>query len=224
MRWLIVGPYPPERGSGPDAAAAFVAARLGVGDTVHTLSPRPSAAHVHQPVEGARSLWLLRRIARRERAGGLWLRVEPGILLRPGVDRWRAFIERVALAFLLRHFSTSVIDVGDVGLLPGGRAGRIVFSSATRFVAHAEPVSAALVANGAPPSKVELAVDDLPATSPAGLPGLGHRPRREPPDLPPPIGLRGLPGVRADIEAAIRARARQVEVVGGHAAGPAIDQ
>ena len=136
MRWLIVGPYPPEQGSGPAAAAAMVAERLAAGDSVHAVSPRPSAAHVHRPLAGLRGIWALARLARRARARGLWLRVEPGILLRPGTGRAQALIERFALAAVLRRFDTSVLDVGDVGLLPGGHAGRPLFGAATRFVTH----------------------------------------------------------------------------------------
>ena len=104
MRWLIVGPYPPEQGSGPAAAGAMVAQRLAAGDTVHAVSPRPSAAHEHLPLGGVRAMWALARLARVQRTTGLWLRVEPGILLQPGLDRRRGLAERVALVALLRRF------------------------------------------------------------------------------------------------------------------------
>jgi hypothetical protein len=51
-RWLILGPYPPERGAGARAAAAFAAQRLAAGDDVTVISPRPTAAHEHAPLEG----------------------------------------------------------------------------------------------------------------------------------------------------------------------------
>lgn len=203
MRWLIVGPYPPEQGSGAAAAEAAVRERLASGDTVHAVSPRPSAAHVHQPLEGVRAMWSLAGIARAQSAEGLWLRVEPGILLRSGTDRRQALLERMALGRLLRRFTISVLDVGDLGLLPGGRAGRPVFAAASRFVTHSPQATATLIANGAPAAKVtELAAttDDRPPASPAQQ-VVG------PIDYPEPTVLRDLTGTRGAIEAAVRTRA-----------------
>ncbi len=208
MRWLIVGPYPPEQGSGPAAAAAVVAERLAAGDTVHAISPRPSAAHEHQPLAGVGAMWALARRARALGVEGLWLRVEPGVLLQPGTDRRRALLERAGLALLLRRFTTSVLDVGDVGLLPGGRAGRPVFAAASRLVAHSEAVAATLVANGAPPDKVTL-LDDGPLAAP-GAPAGAATPVG-PVDYPEPVVLRDLPGTRAGIEAAMRTRAAEMQ-------------
>jgi hypothetical protein len=205
VRWLVVGPYPPEQGSGPAAASAFVADRLASGDTVHAVSPRPTAAHDHRPLDGLPAIWGLARSARTERADGLWVRLEPGILLRHGTSRGRALVERAALALLLRRFTTSVVDVGDVGLLPGGRAGRPVLAAATRFVTHSEQATATLLANGAPAAKVTQA-DDAPAPvgqGPAAAP-MG------PVHYPEATALRGLTGDRAAIEAAVRARAEQL--------------
>jgi hypothetical protein len=206
VRWLIVGPYPPEQGSGAAAAATMVRERLADGDSVLAISTRPSAAHLHLPLDGVRAMWELARIARAERAGGLWLRIEPGILLRPGTDRRRALLERLALARLLRRFETSVLDVGDVGLLPGGRAGRPVFAAATRFVTHAEQATATLIANGAPPAKV-VQVDD--GRQPAVVEGAATI-LAGPVAYPPPVVLRDLPGTRREIEAAVRARAAEL--------------
>lgn len=207
MRWLIVGPYPPEQGSGAAAAAAMVAERLTAGDTVHTASPRPSAAHVHLPLDGVRSMWTLSRLARTERAEALWLRVEPGILLRPGGGRRRALLERIALSALLRRFDTSVLDVGDVGLLPGGRAGRPVFSAASRFVTHTAQAAATLVANGVLPAKVLLldlgGADGHPST-------VAPHERTPPVTYPDPTVLHELKGTRLSIEVAVRARAAQL--------------
>ena len=204
-RWLIVGPYPPEQGSGADHAAAVVEERLANGDTVHVVSPRPSAAHTHLPLDGARAMWALGRLARAEGADALWLRIEPGILLRTGTDRRRALLERMALAGLLHRFGTSVLDVGDVGLLPGGRAGRPVFRAATAFVTTSEQATATLIANGARPAKIIQVNEGMPSGPADGL-----RPLRGPVDYPEPSVLRDLAGTRASIEAAIQARAAEL--------------
>jgi hypothetical protein len=161
-------------------------------------------------------MWALAQLARREGADGLWLRVEPGILLQPTTDRRRALVERLTLAALLRRFRTSVLDVSDVGLLPGGRAGRPVFAAATRFVVHTEAAAATLVANGAPADKVVSALEpDIDAVvSPRGAP---PRPTG-PVDYPDPIVLRGLSGTRLAIETAMRARAEQLRAARAAAA------
>jgi hypothetical protein len=221
-RWLIVGPYPPERGSGAEAAAEFVAERLAAGDTVHAVSPRPTAAHVHHDLDGLRGLRTLWQIARQQRAKALWLRVEPGIVLRNGVDRRRALIERVVLALLLRRFETTVLDVGDIGLLPGGRAGRPVLVAASRFVAHREQDAAALIANGAAEDRIEkrftagkadraMPLTDAPAIETA------------PADYPAPTALLDLPADRSAIEAAVRHRADQLRQARADAAAAVIE-
>lgn len=202
MRWLIVGPYVPEQGSGPSAAAAAVAERLAAGDTVHVISPRPTAAHAHMSLTGVRAMWALAKLARTEQADGIWVRVEPGILLQPGTGRRQALTERLSLSVLLGRFTTSVLDVGDVGLLPGGRAGKPVFASATRFETHSERDTATLIANGAPTAKVtQLDAGRTPASTSEVVE------RRGPVTYPPPEVLRDLPGERHAIEAAVRARA-----------------
>lgn len=206
-RWLIVGPYPPEQGSGAAAAEAVVRERLAAGDTVHAVSPRPSAAHVHQPLEGVRAMWSLARTARAQGADKLWLRIEPGILLRSGTDRRQALFERMALGLLLRRFDVSVLDVGDVGLLPGGRAGRPVFAAATQLVTHDPRVTATLVANGAPAAKVT----ELVAATDDGPPASRTQPAHRPVDYPEPSVLRDLAGARGAIEAAVRARAAELQ-------------
>lgn len=206
-RWLVVGPYPPEQGAGPAAAAAFVAEQLATGATVHAVSPRPTAAHEHLQLDGLRGVLALRRLAKAQRADGLWLRVEPRILLRSGVDRRRALVERGALALLLRTFTTSVLDVGDASLLPGGRAGRPVFATASRFVTHRRADADALIASGAPPAKVALVGDELPGGA-APLPDASHPPASV--AYPEPAGLRDLSDSRAEIEAAVRDRAAQL--------------
>ncbi|MGH9276319.1 MAG: hypothetical protein ACRDZU_16865, partial [Acidimicrobiales bacterium] len=169
-----------------------------------------SAAHLHLPMDGVRAMWTLARLARTERADALWLRVEPGILLQPGTDRRQTLLTRMALAMLLRRFETSVLDVGDVGLLPGGRAGRPVFAAATRFVTHAEAATATLIANGAPAAKVTQVGVLEPATA-----GSRERPVEpsSPVDYPEPSVLRDLTGTRTSIEAAVRARAAELHAV-----------
>jgi len=207
VRWLIVGPYPPEQGSGAAAAAAFVAERLAEGDAIHAVSPRPTAAHEHLPLEGLAGIRAVWRVSRAEAAEGMWLRVEPGILLRHTVDRRRGLLERTALALLLRRFGHSVLDVGDVGLLPGGRAGRPVLAAATRLVAHTPNDADVLIANGAAPQRIELAGTDDGTNAPSARAVVVERPA---PDYPAPTVLEDLPGARAGIEAAVRARAAQL--------------
>ncbi len=214
MRWLIVGPYVPEQGSGPAAAAAAVAERLAAGDTVHVVSPRPTAAHAHLPLGGVGAMWALAKVARAERADGIWVRVEPGILLQPGTGRRQALTERLALSVLLGRFTTSVLDVGDVGLLPGGRAGKPVFAAATRFETHSERDTATLIANGAPTAKVtqlEAGRPPMGTPEPAGRVG--------PVSYPPADVLRDLPADRTAIEAAVRARAEQLQAARASSAG-----
>ena len=228
MRWLIVGPYPPERGSGADAAAAFVAERLADGDTVHAVSPRPTAAHVHHDlagIGGVRTLW---RVARQQRTDGLWLRIESGMVLRAGTDRRRALLERAALALLLRRFEASVLDVADVGLLPGGRAGRLVLGAASRFVVHREQDGAILVANGAPVARIEHPAA-TGGSAPVALVAGGPTAEPVPADYPPPSTLLALPADRGAIEAAVRHRAEELraaraaaEAAVSHSAGPTV--
>jgi ubiquinone/menaquinone biosynthesis C-methylase UbiE len=210
VRWLIVGPYVPEQGSGAAAAAEFAAERLAAGDTVHAVSPLPSAAHEHVSLEGLAGIRAVWRLARVEQADGLWLRIESGILLRRTLDRRRALMERAALALLLRRFDTSVLDVGDVGLLPGGRAGRPVLAAATRFVVRAPKDAEALVANGAAAERIkQVGSGD---TAERAVPVDGPEP-----DYPAPTALHDLTGPRAAIEAAVRARAAELRTARGHA-------
>ena len=204
MRWVILGPYPPERGEGAALAAAEVARRLDAGDEVTVISPRPSAAHRHRPLVGPSALWSLHA----DVAGfdGLWARVEPGMLLTRDPSRPDALLERVLLRRLLRRVARSVLDVGDAVLFPGGRAGGLVFSAVSELIVHSAADEQRLLAGGAPRAKVTL----VPPMSVAG-PSVGQAVSEllPPEDVPPPDGLRGLqPGAdRATIEAAVRARA-----------------
>lgn len=207
-RWLVVGPYPPERGTGADAAHAFVEQRLRAGDHVHVLSPRPTAAHEHAALEGVHGLRALWDVARSQGAEGIWLRVEPGIVLRHGVSRWRGLAERAALVLLLRRFRERIFDVGDVGLLPGGRAGRPVLAVATRFDTHRAADADALVLHGADPARLHRGTDADVRRSPG---------RAVPAEAqvasvayPPPDVVRDLPADRASLQAGIRARAEQL--------------
>lgn len=207
-RWLVIGPFPPERGTGAEAARTFVEERLRAGDHVHVVSPRPTAAHQHAPLDSFGGLKLLREIAIAQRADGIWLRIEPGIVLRPGTNRRRGLAERVALALLLRRFRERIFDVGDVGLLPGGRAGRPVLQAATRFVTHRAADADALVLHGADPARVHRAgdADPGPTPTPGGAPPIATTPVSYPPaDL-----VRDLPAERQAIEEAVRARAEQL--------------
>lgn len=212
-RWLVVGPYPPERGTGAEAARTFVEERLRAGDHVHVVSPRPTAAHQHAPLDSFGGLKLLRDIAAAQRADGIWLRIEPGIVLRPGTDRRRGLAERAVLALLLRRFRERIFDVGDVGLLPGGRAGRPVLQAATRFVTHRAADADALVLHGADPARVHRAGDVEPAPAPEGAAPFVT----EPVSYPPADVVRDLPAEREAIEAAVRVRAEQLAAARGAA-------
>lgn len=205
-RWLVVGPYPPERGTGAEAARTFVEERLRAGDHVHVVSPRPTAAHQHASLDSFGGLKLLREIAIAQRADGIWLRIEPGIVLRPGTDRRRGLAERAALVLLLRRFRERIFDVGDVGLLPGGRAGRPVLQAATRFVTHRAADADALVLHGADPERVHRAGDAEPAPATESTAPVVT----EPVAYPPADVVRDLPAEREAIEAAVRERAEQL--------------
>lgn len=208
-RWLVVGPYPPERGTGADAAHAFVQQRLRAGEHVHVLSPRPSAAHEHAALEGVHGLRAVWDAARAQQAEGIWLRIEPGIVLRHGVSRQRGLAERAALVVLLRRFRERIFDVGDVGLLPGGRAGRPVLAAATRFDTHRTGDADALVLHGADPSRLHRHTDADVHQAPVDASSSPE----EPPAVvtyPPPDAVRDLPADRESLQAAIQARAEQL--------------
>src|SRR3546814_19508755 len=121
VRWLIVGPYVPERGSGPDAAAAFVAERLAAGDTVHVVSPRPTAAHVHHALDGLAGIQALWQIARAQSCDGLWLRVESGLVLHAHTDSRRALVALALPAILPRRLHQPILDLATVCTLPRPR-------------------------------------------------------------------------------------------------------
>jgi hypothetical protein len=210
VRWLIIGPYPPERGEGARAAAAMAQDRLDAGDVVHAVSPRPSAAHEHRPLLGRRALWDMAELMRR--ADGLWLRLEPGVALTWQPPRHEAILERLLLRRVLRRAGTSVIDVGDVGMLPGGRAGRLVLDKVGMLVVRSDSDRRTLVANGAEPGRIELR--EALAVAPQSPTPAPERPTAQepPPSLPPAdelLALRADAG-REGIEAAVRARANAV--------------
>ena len=203
MRWLIVGPYPPERGRGAADAAAFVEERLDAGDEVHVVSPRPSAAHEHRDLVGVDALRWLARSARDH--DGVWIRIEAGIAFTREPPRWTAVLERFLLGRVFRSVGRSVLDVGDVSMLPGGRAGSLVFGPASEVVAHSAVDRDALVASGA--SRVRIA--DVPRTSPPPADDVSPPAVDpvEPVDLPPMATL-AADADRGEIEAAVRTRAR----------------
>lgn len=200
MRWVIVGPFAPERGDGPDAAVAAAAARLRAGDDVLTVAPRPSAAHLHQPLVG-RSGW--RRLAQLLEPGdGLWVRLEPGVLFTRTPGRVEALVERAGFRWAVRRCRRVVVDVGDVALLPGGRAGALAFAAIDELVAHSEADRQALLAAGARPDALAGPQrPDAPDESADGL--LEARPAA------PPLGPVVLPpgAGREAIEQLVRARA-----------------
>lgn len=206
-RWLVVGPYPPERGTGADAARTFVEQRLRAGEQVHVVSPRPTAAHAHAALDGLPGLRVLWDAARTHGADGIWLRVEPGIVLRHGTTRWRGLAERAALVLFLRRFRQRIFDVGDIGLLPGGRAGRPVLAIATRFDTHRAADADALVLHGADPARLHR---DTDADSPPAAPGRPASRPVGPATYPPPDVVRDLPADRDALQAGIRARAEQL--------------
>ena len=216
MRWVIIGPYLPERGEGALAAAAMVRGCLDAGDVVHVVSPRPSAAHEHWPLVGRRAIWDMAELVRG--ADGLWLRVEPGIALTRQPSRQEAIFERALLRRVLNRVRTSVIDVGDVGMLPGGRAGRLVLDKVGTLVVRSEADRRTLIANGAEPGRIEVRPAFVGPPEPAAP--VAKPPAAAPPAMPapPPDELLSLPvdAGREAIEAAVRARARVAPV------GPAV--
>lgn len=210
MRWLILGPYTPEQSPGAAATTAAAIARLDAGDDVHVVSPRPSAAHEHRPLQGWRALLLLARAARPDVA--VWIRVEPGVLLTRTPSRVDSLLERMLLSYLLRRSAESVLDVGDVALFPGGRAGALVFGPVGELVVHDYAHSAALIAAGARPESVRLdepsAVVEVPEAPQVG--DASEQPAVGPADF---SNLGGDADRRA-IEAAVAARAAEAPVSG----------
>jgi glycosyltransferase involved in cell wall biosynthesis len=208
-RWVVLaGSYPPEPGPGAAAAVDAVRARLAAGDEVQVVSARPTAAHEAAPLAGAPALAALARRVRG--ADGVWVGLEPGVAVTPGASRARALAERAALAAVLRSAGTSVVHVGDVGLAPGGRAGRLVLDAAGRLVVGSEAERDTLVAAGADPAKVEVVAGAAPPPAPP--------PAAAPADAEPvrlPDGA-----TREEAEAAVRARA---EAIRPPAAAPSAD-
>jgi hypothetical protein len=210
-RWLILGPYPPERGAGARAAAAFAEQRLAAGDDVTVISPRPTAAHEHAPLEGPAGIRHAWSRARAVGATGLWVRVEHGILLRRGVTRPVALRDRVLLRLLMRSVDEVVLDVGDTGLMPGGRAGAVVTGGASRLVVHDDGALANLLANGVARDRIDVeALDPEPTAEALRRPVVASPAATRRGPVPPPDALRGLPADRQAIEAAIRARVTEV--------------
>lgn len=211
MRWLILGPYPPEQGLGARAAASAAAERIDAGHEVTVISPRPTAAHRHQALTGREALWALGSSLDADTA--VWARVEPGVLLTRTTDRKAALVERLLLRRLLRRAGRSVIDVGDLDLFPGGRAGALVFGAVDQLVVHSSTDRQRLIEAGAPAHKLVVAEQSaapaLDAASQAAPPPSAH----EAP-CPPPERLRALGrgATRSEIEAAVRARAAEVPV------------
>lgn len=206
MRWLIVGSYPPERGTGAAIAAAFVAERLDAGDEVHVVSPRPSAAHEHRDLVGVDALrWLSQTVSGYD---GVWIRIEAGVGFTREPSRWTALLERFLLGRVFRSVGRSVLDAGDLSMLPGGRAGSFVFGPVSEVVAHSTVDRDALVASGA--SRVRLDHTAAPVAVPSGDPSSEPAPERRPdlapmPELPVDAG-------RSVIEAAVRRRASEASV------------
>lgn len=211
MRWLIVGPYAPERGAGARWTTLAAVERIDAGDDVTVVSPRPSAAHRHQPLLGRRALLDLVREVGPDTA--LWARVEPGLLLTREPSRAQAIVERALLGLALRRAARSVLDVGDPGMFPGGRAGALVLGPVDELVVHSEEHRALLVASGAAPEKVVLRPEPDEAQPTAPAPAAAAE--AETPARPvPPADFGDLPAGtdRERLEAAIRARVRAVEV------------
>lgn len=213
MRWLILGPYPPEQGQGSRATAAAAAHAIDAGHDVTVISPRPTAAHRHQPLVGRSSLWALGSLLDAETT--LWVRVEPGVLLSRTTDRRVALVERLLVRRLLRRAVRSVIDVGDIDVFPGGRAGALVFGSVDQLVVRSVADRDRLLAAGARPHTVvqaDVATEELGASE--AVPPRSSDPDPGAPLPPPPDRLARLaPGAsRSEIEAVVRARAAEAPV------------
>lgn len=206
MRWLIVGPYAPERGDGAAHTVAEATARLDAGDEVHVVSPRPSAAHEHRALTGPRALLgLLREV---DPATGFWARVEPGVLLTRDPSRGRALVERLLLSGLLRRAGRAVLDVGDAALFPGGRAGRLVFEPVDEVVVHSPEHRDLLLAAGAKSDQVRLRSTERAGRAQSAP--AASQPRREVPPADWSDLVAG--GGRAAIEAAVQRRAQEAPI------------
>jgi hypothetical protein len=95
------------------------------------------------------------------------VRIEHGILLRRGVSRPVALRDRVLLRLLMRSVDEVVLDVGDTGLMPGGRAGAIVTGGASRLVVHDDGALANLLANGVARDRIDVEALDPEPTAEA---------------------------------------------------------
>lgn len=210
MRWLILGPYPPEQGLGAQATARAAIEHIDAGQEVTVISPRPTAAHRHQVLAGREALWALGSSIGADTA--VWARVEPGVLLTRTTDRRTALLERLLLRRLLRRAGRSVLDVGDLDLFPGGRAGALVFDAVDQLVVHSAVDRDRLLEAGAPARKVVVIDRPKPPAGPAATstpPSVVDGPPPAPPDQ-----LRALAAgaTREEIEAAVRARAAAAPV------------
>jgi hypothetical protein len=204
VRWVIVGPFPPERGDGPEATVGAAAERLRAGESVLTVSPRPSAAHRHQGLVG-RSAW--RPFGRLIEPGdSLWVRLEPGVLFTRAPGRVESLIERAWFRWAVRRCGRVVVDVGDVALLPGGRAGALTFAAIDELVVHTEADRQTLLAAGATASRLVGPDHEVEPVEP--VEDLGREPAA------PPLGPVVLPpgADRAAIERLVRERAAAAPV------------
>jgi len=113
----VAGSYPPVPGQAASLTIAAVRRALSAAAEVVVVSPRPSAAHLHAPMTGARGAWTLHRLGRSVRADALVLCLEPGVPFRPGASRLRARLEVTSLAAALRRFgSVTFLICGELGV------------------------------------------------------------------------------------------------------------
>jgi len=116
-RVLVAGSYPPVPGGASSATLAAARRELSDGAEVVVVSPRPSAAHFHFTMSGARAALMLYLLGRRVRADELVLCMEPGVPFRPGVSGVRARLEAALLEVSLRRFRrVSLIVCGELAV------------------------------------------------------------------------------------------------------------
>jgi hypothetical protein len=113
----VAGSYPPVPGRAASLTMAAVRHALCGGAEVVVVSPRPSAAHLHAAITGARAAWTLHRLGRSVRADALVLCLEPGVPFQPGARRLRTQLEATLLVAALRRFrSVTLLICGELGV------------------------------------------------------------------------------------------------------------
>jgi hypothetical protein len=184
----------------------FAKARLRAGHEVDVISPTPSAAHRHHPLQGVRGIAYLLLAARD--ADGLYLRLDPLIGPTPHGSGVGSAVESVLLARLVRSVPHCVLDVTDIDVIRESRMRHHLIGAADEIVIDDDRLRDPLLATGVEPFKIRVVAsrgspwDGHMPTQPTGLTGLTFVPVPPLPRVPPDAD-------RATIERLIRTRAAE---------------